>query len=117
MNFEKLADDDYDDPDAVQLSDSGFRDFSRPSTPGSPPIPSIAISGKRRTVLIATMEYDIEDWNIRVKIGGLGVMAQYVYSNLSLHFNANFIQVDGEKPFTSGLDMGRSMCRRGGIPH
>lgn len=30
----------------------------------------------RRTVLIATMEYDIEDWNIKIKIGGLGVMAQ-----------------------------------------
>ncbi|TVY41175.1 Cell wall alpha-1,3-glucan synthase, partial [Lachnellula occidentalis] len=30
----------------------------------------------RRTVLIATIEYDIEDWNIKVKIGGLGVMAQ-----------------------------------------
>ena len=33
-------------------------------------------AGKRRTVLIATMEYDIEDWKIKVKIGGLGVMAQ-----------------------------------------
>lgn len=31
---------------------------------------------ERRTVLIATMEYDIEDWKIKVKIGGLGVMAQ-----------------------------------------
>lgn len=31
---------------------------------------------KRRTVLIATVEYNIDDWNIKVKIGGLGVMAQ-----------------------------------------
>ncbi|UZJ55651.1 hypothetical protein CBS101457_004971 [Exobasidium rhododendri] len=31
---------------------------------------------QRRTVLIGTMEYDIEDWKIKVKIGGLGVMAQ-----------------------------------------
>lgn len=31
---------------------------------------------KRRTVLIATMEYNIDDWNIKIKIGGLGVMAQ-----------------------------------------
>lgn len=31
---------------------------------------------KRRCVLIATMEYDIEDWAIKIKIGGLGVMAQ-----------------------------------------
>ncbi|TQN65173.1 Cell wall alpha-1,3-glucan synthase ags1 [Colletotrichum shisoi] len=31
---------------------------------------------KRRRVLIATMEYNIDDWNIKIKIGGLGVMAQ-----------------------------------------
>lgn len=29
-------------------------------------------SPNRRTVLIATMEYEIEDWSIKVKIGGLG---------------------------------------------
>ncbi|KAK4539476.1 hypothetical protein LTR36_010912 [Oleoguttula mirabilis] len=34
------------------------------------------VAKKRRTVLIATMEYDIEDWAIKIKIGGLGVMAQ-----------------------------------------
>lgn len=28
-----------------------------------------------RKVLIATMEYEIEDWEIKIKIGGLGVMA------------------------------------------
>ena len=33
-------------------------------------------NSKRRVVLIATMEYDIEDWGIKIKIGGLGVMAQ-----------------------------------------
>jgi len=38
---------------------------------------------KRRTVLIATMEYDIEDWKIKVKIGGLGVMAQLMGKNLA----------------------------------
>lgn len=32
--------------------------------------------GKRRKVIIATMEYNIDDWNIKIKIGGLGVMAQ-----------------------------------------
>ena len=37
---------------------------------------------KRRTVLIATMEYDIEDWGIKIKIGGLGVMAQLMGKNL-----------------------------------
>ena len=38
--------------------------------------------GHRRTVLIATMEYDIEDWAIKIKIGGLGVMAQLMGKNL-----------------------------------
>ncbi|MCJ1312940.1 Cell wall alpha-1,3-glucan synthase ags1 [Agyrium rufum] len=40
------------------------------------------IGGKRRMVLIATMEYDIEDWAIKIKIGGLGVMAQLMGKNL-----------------------------------
>ncbi|CAN8104906.1 unnamed protein product [Discula destructiva] len=31
---------------------------------------------KRKQVLIATMEYNIDDWGIKIKIGGLGVMAQ-----------------------------------------
>ncbi|KAK3939763.1 putative cell wall alpha-1, 3-glucan synthase [Diplogelasinospora grovesii] len=35
-----------------------------------------ALPGKRRKVIIATMEYNIDDWNIKIKIGGLGVMAQ-----------------------------------------
>ncbi|KAG7294144.1 hypothetical protein NEMBOFW57_004212 [Staphylotrichum longicolle] len=34
------------------------------------------IGAPRKKVLIATMEYDIEDWRIKIKIGGLGVMAQ-----------------------------------------
>ncbi|KAF2667663.1 alpha-1,3-glucan synthase [Microthyrium microscopicum] len=42
----------------------------------------VAFSEKRRTVLIATMEYDIEDWAIKIKIGGLGVMAQLMGKNL-----------------------------------
>ncbi|KAE8394957.1 hypothetical protein BDV23DRAFT_178946 [Aspergillus alliaceus] len=41
-----------------------------------------AAAGKRRTVLIATMEYDIEDWAIKIKIGGLGVMAQLMGKTL-----------------------------------
>lgn len=36
----------------------------------------------KRTVLIATMEYDIEDWAIKIKIGGLGVMAQLMGKHL-----------------------------------
>lgn len=35
-----------------------------------------AVGDKRRKVLIATMEYNIDDWGIKIKIGGLGVMAQ-----------------------------------------
>ncbi|KAL8948183.1 MAG: hypothetical protein Q9222_005608 [Ikaeria aurantiellina] len=38
---------------------------------------------RRRTVLIATMEYDIEDWGIKIKIGGLGVMAQLMGKHLA----------------------------------
>ncbi|KAI9745457.1 MAG: hypothetical protein M1818_000991 [Claussenomyces sp. TS43310] len=38
--------------------------------------------GVRRSVLIATMEYDIQDWAIKIKIGGLGVMAQLMGTNL-----------------------------------
>jgi alpha-1,3-glucan synthase len=34
------------------------------------------LGGSRRSILVATMEYDIEDWAIKIKIGGLGVMAQ-----------------------------------------
>jgi alpha-1,3-glucan synthase len=43
-----------------------------------------ALLKERRTVLIATMEYDIEDWAIKVKIGGLGVMAQLMGKNRKL---------------------------------
>ncbi|PKX89275.1 alpha-1,3-glucan synthase Ags1 [Aspergillus novofumigatus IBT 16806] len=39
-------------------------------------------ASKRRMVLIATMEYDIEDWAIKIKIGGLGVMAQLMGKTL-----------------------------------
>ncbi|KAH0555720.1 hypothetical protein GP486_006335, partial [Trichoglossum hirsutum] len=36
----------------------------------------------RKTVLIATMEYDIDDWGIKIKIGGLGVMARLMGKSL-----------------------------------
>ncbi|KAL4897915.1 hypothetical protein BDV59DRAFT_198175 [Aspergillus ambiguus] len=39
-------------------------------------------SARRRNILIATMEYDIEDWAIKIKIGGLGVMAQLMGKHL-----------------------------------
>jgi alpha-1,3-glucan synthase len=41
-----------------------------------------AETSKRRSVLIATIEYIIEDWDIKVKIGGLGVMASLMAKNL-----------------------------------
>ncbi|RAK95230.1 alpha-1,3-glucan synthase Ags3 [Aspergillus ibericus CBS 121593] len=55
------------------------------STVGAAPTAGMALAGapeKRRTVLIATMEYDIEDWKAKVKIGGLGVMAQLMSQHL-----------------------------------
>ena len=55
-------------------------------------------SGSRRTVLIATMEYDIEDWAIKIKIGGLGVMAQLMGKNLG---HQNLIWV---VPCVGGVD-------------
>ena len=56
------------------------------------------VSENRRTVLIATMEYDIEDWQIKVKIGGLGVMAQLMGKNLETQ---NLIWV---VPCVGGID-------------
>ena len=40
---------------------------------------------RRKTILIATMEYNIEDWDIKIKIGGLGVMSQLMGQHLSHH--------------------------------
>ncbi|EPY51942.1 alpha-1,3-glucan synthase Mok11 [Schizosaccharomyces cryophilus OY26] len=38
--------------------------------------------GNRKTILLATLEYDIPTLKIRIKIGGLGVMAQLMVKNL-----------------------------------
>lgn len=50
-------------------------------------LPLAATSSRqtKRTVLLATLEYDIEDWSIKIKIGGLGVMAQLMGKNLTHH--------------------------------
>lgn len=40
-------------------------------------------SAPRRRILIATMEYNIDDWQVKVKIGGLGVMAELMGKNLA----------------------------------
>jgi alpha-1,3-glucan synthase len=39
----------------------------------------------RRTILIATLEYEIEDWDIKIKIGGLGVMSSLMGKHLRDH--------------------------------
>lgn len=70
-------------------------DEKHPETPGLSPTVSphgsiirddmgagAVVQGKRRCVLIGTMEYDISDWNVKIKIGGLGVMAQLMGKNL-----------------------------------
>ncbi|KAL1598886.1 Cell wall alpha-1,3-glucan synthase ags1 [Paraconiothyrium brasiliense] len=54
--------------------------------------------GQRRTILIATMEYEIEDWKIKVKIGGLGVMSSLMGKNLQ---HQNLIWV---VPCVGGID-------------
>lgn len=59
---------------------------------------AIADSAPRRTVLIATMEYEIEDWQLKVKIGGLGVMASTMGKNLK---HQNLIWV---VPCVGGID-------------
>ena len=65
------------------------RALPSPNTPtvlgaNTHPSPLAADAGAphRRLVLIATMEYDIEDWNIKIKIGGLGVMASLMGKSL-----------------------------------
>jgi alpha-1,3-glucan synthase len=52
----------------------------------------------RRKILIATIEYNIDDWNIKVKIGGLGVMAQLMGKALS-HLDLIWVV-----PTTAGIE-------------
>ncbi|KUI52906.1 Cell wall alpha-1,3-glucan synthase mok13 [Cytospora mali] len=67
-------------------------------SPASTPVPAIKATGEKRTVLIATMEYNIDDWNISIKIGGLGVMAKLMSTALS---DVNLIWV---VPCVGGID-------------
>lgn len=55
--------------------------------------------GPRRTILIATMEYEIEDWNIKIKIGGLGKMASLMGSSALGHQNLVWVI-----PCVGGID-------------
>ncbi|PWN31216.1 alpha-1,3-glucan synthase [Meira miltonrushii] len=61
----------------IILSDSGFSSRSRSGSLNKDKESyDQSEQQRKRTTLIATIEYDIEDWNIKVKIGGMGVMAQ-----------------------------------------
>lgn len=43
---------------------------------------AVASGLRRRTILLATMEYEIGDWGIKISIGGLGFMAQLMSKSL-----------------------------------
>ncbi|KAH0846408.1 hypothetical protein AYO21_07155 [Fonsecaea monophora] len=72
--FKKLVDEEAP-PSGILAKFSRKPKFLQPSD-------TVIDQQKRRIVLIATMEYDIEDWGIKIKIGGLGVMAQLMGKNL-----------------------------------
>lgn len=67
-------------------------------SPSATPMPVIKAPGEKRTVLIATMEYNIDDWNISIKIGGLGVMAKLMSTALD-HVNLIWVV-----PCIGGID-------------
>ena len=58
------------------------KQFVQVTSPTTPTAPAAPTASKKLTVLIATMEYEIEDWGIKVKIGGLGVMSSLMGKNL-----------------------------------
>jgi alpha-1,3-glucan synthase len=74
----------YEDDEEPGLGLMKQQNRSVSRLPGDGMLAAAAGSGEgtRRMVLIATMEYDIEDWKIKIKIGGLGVMAQLMGKNL-----------------------------------
>lgn len=76
MASEKLAENNQDARHKVQfVAASKLHSFF--NSVGTPSTPTIVGTKKSRTILIATMEYGIEDWNIKINIGGLGAMAEY----------------------------------------
>jgi alpha-1,3-glucan synthase len=74
------------DPEKLRSALTGVFNASTGSlTRHDAPTGALAVetgSPNRRTVLIATMEYEIEDWEIKIKIGGLGVMSSLMGKNL-----------------------------------
>ncbi|TDZ25540.1 Cell wall alpha-1,3-glucan synthase mok13 [Colletotrichum orbiculare MAFF 240422] len=76
----------------VKINKSGFSKKGKslemsqiPPSPTVTPAGALAVTGgpARRKVLIATMEYNIDDWKISIKIGGLGVMAKLMSQALT----------------------------------
>ncbi|KAJ5683634.1 hypothetical protein N7462_006799 [Penicillium macrosclerotiorum] len=73
---------------SVEIQDHQFNivpDVPTPGLSGMMPLITIERQTAKRTILLATLEYDIEDWAIKIKIGGLGVMAQLMGKNLAHH--------------------------------
>ena len=62
----------------AQKASRSFIPMSRRNSTSTISSRDAAVAESRRTVLIATMEYEIEDWDVKIKIGGLGVMANLV---------------------------------------
>ncbi|KAH8653740.1 alpha-1,3-glucan synthase [Xylariales sp. PMI_506] len=83
---------------APKLGPLGLLPFASALSKRSSKLKSAPISENHRTVLIATMEYEIEDWNIKIKIGGLGVMASLMGKALG---HQNLIWV---VPCVGGID-------------
>ncbi|KAJ5884926.1 hypothetical protein N7495_009436 [Penicillium taxi] len=75
--FKKLSGEEGQETQMVQLGGTAVS--------GVLPLAVPANLKPKRTVLLATLEYDIEDWSIKIKIGGLGVMAQLMGKNLPHH--------------------------------
>ncbi|RMD42620.1 hypothetical protein DV735_g2493, partial [Chaetothyriales sp. CBS 134920] len=59
---------------------------SRPTSEESSSVsPGVLALSQPRTILLATLEYMIEEWNVKIKIGGLGVMAALMTKHLRHH--------------------------------
>lgn len=71
----------------------------------------------RRNVLIATIEYDIEDWGIKVKIGGLGVMVRFRFAAFCGEV-ANMMvgSTHEQSPWISESNLGHPMRRWSCLP-
>jgi alpha-1,3-glucan synthase len=65
----------------ASIEDDNTSDEITDSTPPTPPL----TDRRSRRILIATMEYDIPDWEIKIKIGGLGVMSHLMGKHLTEH--------------------------------